>query len=165
MEFLQKIQQEKPEILRDWYETVINSFPQKSRRIITLNEDRFANPMGYTLYEGMQQILETIVSRSSIVDLDEVLGKIIRVKAIQDKQPNDGLEFLFDLKNIIRQYGNAFSENFTENRALFEIEDLIDSIILKAHLIFVESREKISELKVREVEKKTHMLRRLVGEV
>ncbi len=165
MEFLHKIQQEKPEILREWYEIVIDSFPQKSRRIITLNEDRFTNPMGYTLHEGMQQILETVVSQSSPADLDEALGKIIKVKAIQDKQPNDGLEFLFALKKVIRQYGNAFSENFTENRALFEVEDLIDLIILKAHLIFVESREKISELKVREVEKKTHMLRRLVGEV
>lgn len=164
MKFSQKIQQEKLEIFRLWYQTMLDSFPRKSRGLITINQDRFTNPMGYTLYEGMRQILETVVNLSPIEELDEALGKIIKVKAIQEKQPNDGLDFLFALKKIIRARCDALSGQFTENEALFEMEDQIDSIILKAHVIFVESREKISQLKVSEVEKRTHMLRRIVGD-
>ena len=163
MEFEQQIQRFKAKILKEWYESIIGSFPQKSRRLIGLNEDRFQNPMGFTLYEGIRTILETVVNKLPVEGLEEALGQIIKIKAIQEKQPADGLDFLFDLKKIIRSNCDVLAEDFSENKALFELEDLIDSIILKAHIIFVESREKISELKVEEMAKKTYMLKRVAG--
>ena len=56
------------------------------------------------------------------------------------------------------------SKGFTDYEGLFEIEGRLDQIILKAHKIYVQAREKIMELKVNENNNKTYSLRKLSGE-
>lgn len=165
MSFQEALSAKKVGILRAWYNSVLESFPQASRGMIGNTSDQFGSPMGHIFNDGLNQLFDHLLSEGDPADLEAALGQIVRLRAVQDKGASDGLGFLFALKKIIRDVTGAKKKNFDQYTELLEIEDRIDGWIEQAHRIYVDAREKISELKVNEMQNKTYMLRKLVGEV
>ena len=142
----------------------MESFPKQSRYLIANDADRFANPMGFTLNDGIKEILSALVGEKTLDEIEPALGQLIKLRAIQDNREGNQLSFLYALKKIVRTQCKAYSKGFTAVRELLELEDRIDLIILRAQEIYVLSREKILELQVNEIKNKTYSLRRLSGE-
>ena len=164
MSLIERIKEKKNGIQRSWFQEVLNSFPKQSQSLIASNADRFANPIGFTLNDAISEIFAAVVGEKSLEDIAPALERIIKLRAVQDKQNPGQLVFLHALKKIVRKQCGAFEEGFAEVEALLALEDRIDEIILRALEIYVLSREKILELQVNEIMNKTHTLRRLQGD-
>ena len=157
---------DRKKIQRQWFQDVLEGFPKQSRYLIAGDEDRFTNPIGFTLNEGIEEVYAAVSGEKTVEEIDEGLSRLIKFKAVQKKDEQTGdLDFLVSLKRIIRKACGVEKAGFNDYQALMDIEDRIDRIILKAHNIFVASREKILELQVNEMKNKTYSLRRLSGEL
>lgn len=165
MDLNQQIMGKRKKILRLWYQEVLECFPKQSRVLIASNADRFSNPIGFTLGEGIEEIFSFLVGEKSLPEIDSALGRLIKLKAIQEVRDTNQLAFLFSLKRIVRENCGAYSKGFSEIRELLEIESRLDQIVQKAYEIYVQSREKILELQVNEIKNKTYMFRRLADEL
>ena len=83
----------------------------------------------------------------------ECLDPVVRIRAIQDFTPAQGLYFIFQLKGILRdEIGEkALSQGLDEELADFEHK--VDILALMAFDIYVSCREKLLELKANEMRK------------
>ncbi len=161
----QRIKGERKKIQRLWFQEVLEIYPKQSRSLIGGVADRFSNPIGFTLSEGIEEIFSVLVGEKSLAEIDPALERLIKLRALQEADQAGPLGFLFSLKKIVRKSCGAYSSQFTEFGELLELEDRIDGIIRKAHGIYVQAREKILQLQVNEMKNKTYMFRKLADKL
>ena len=164
MSLLAQLKEDRVKIHRAWFQEILDSFPRQSRGLIADGKDRFSNPMGHTLNDGILEILSALLGEKTLEEAEPAVAQLIKLRAVQKEQKENPVEFLFALKKIVRKNSGAYGRKFTQVGELLEIEDRLDAIILRALEIFVESREKLLELRVNEMRNKTHMFLRMAGE-
>ena len=151
-------------ILRRWFELVIDTYPADVSKFLMQEKDRFLNPVGYTisleiiaLYDGLLQGLEA-------EKLTAPLDNIVKIRAVQDFSPREAVSFVLSLKKALREelgdqlWKNQFSAD------LLEFESKIDELALLAMEIYTKYREKIQEIRLKELKaEKESVLKLLKG--
>jgi hypothetical protein len=143
---------EKREIILDcWLKSVLETYPEQSAVFLTQNRDRFQNPIRYNIAEGIKllydQLTADIIPEKNAVPLDD----IIRIRSIQTFLPSQAVAFVFQLKNIIREQLAGEIEKDNLGRELHELETKIDRLALRAFDNYMECREKLHEIRIREI--------------
>ena len=139
------------DIVRGWFDLILETYPQETAIFLKDQKDRFANPVGQTILSGIENLFDEIVNSPDPEKVNEYLDNIIRIRAVQDFSPSDAIGFLFLLKNVIRD------ELLTDIRRhdLFEelliTESGIDDLARTSFDIFMKCREKLYDLKANEV--------------
>lgn len=173
--FAKRMQEQRAAILARWQREVLESFPRQSRKLIAAGQDRFANPLGFALREGVEEVFSFVAGEKPWDEIESALERLVKLRAVQETGGQGPLEFLFALKTILREacgVGTSGDGAGGEPRGLspsdleqwLVLEERIDRVIQAGVAAFVRAREKILELQVNEMRNKTYMLRRLAGE-
>lgn len=129
------------------FELTIATYPEESKSFLKDNSRQFTNPVGYSLYQSIEQIVEKIINEEPIKSFLPPLEEIIRIRAVQDFTPSQAVGFIFLIKK-------AFQDELEKEIEPFQILDFlsrIDSLSLIAFDIFMKYREKIYDLKSKEL--------------
>jgi hypothetical protein len=158
------LSQQRTAILKRWFELIVDTYPADVSSFLAQEKDRFLNPVGYTisleiiaLYDGLLQGLE---AKKLISPLDS----IVKIRAVQDFTPAEVVAFVFLLKQALREQleNHLWKNQFSAD--LLEFESRIDELALLAMEVYIQSREKIQEIRVNELrtekEKVLNLLRR-----
>jgi len=123
-------------------------------------KDRFANPVGYTISQGIEGLFEELLQGMDSGKVSSFLDNIVRVRAVQDFPPSQAMAFIFLLKKVIKEeLKSEIRENgLAEELLIFESK--IDALALLSFDIYMKCREKIYEIRVKEVKNSVHMLLR-----
>lgn len=165
MSLCERIRGNRTKILKQMLKEVLETYPDQARPLIAIGSDRFGNPLGATLSEGVEEIFEVVADLKSIDEIDLPLERMFKLKAIQEGKTNESLDFLFSLKTIIRNDCKADVHDPDEIKEWLEIEERIDQIVKRGLQVFITSREKLLELQVAELKHRTYSLRKLSGEL
>jgi hypothetical protein len=114
-------------------------------------KNQFANPVRNTIVTSIEKIFEAIINK---VDLDinyPGLEEIIKLRAVQDFSPSESLSFLFYLKNIIRKELEKNNQIDAMGNEFFAFENEIDNLLALAFDIYTHCRNKIYEIRLREI--------------
>lgn len=147
------LQERKSVILGIWFETVIKTYPADTRTFLQKKENTFTNPIGSTIYEVLGVVLTEIVQDRNLNKIKESLEELIHLRAVQDFTPGQAISFLPSLKQIIkRELSNAnlmgaYHEEY-DNFSLF-----LDELTMQAFDIYMGCREKIFNLKIKELKR------------
>jgi hypothetical protein len=150
--------EKKSVILRKWFDVLLQSYPSDTSGFLRNQERQFANPVGYTLSQGLEGLLDELFSTQEMdfPRISPLLDSIIRIRAVQDLTPSQALAFVFHLKRIIQdEVGHLGTAVSGELPAL---ESRIDALALVAFDLYMNCREKIYELKANEVRNRTYRL-------
>ncbi len=148
----------KQKILKKWFDLILETYPPDTTSFLKGQKNRFDNPVGYTISEGIEGLFEELLRG---VDYDRVspfLDNIIRIRAIQDFTPSQALGFVFLLKKVIRE---ELANEIREHRMFEEVltlESKIDDLGNIAFDIYMKCREKIYELKANELRNRTYRI-------
>ena len=93
------IAEHQDEILKRWIEHAIEDYPEKTAKFLRSKADRFANPVGAGLREGLAQLLDGIIRGVEPEELSSALDRVIRIRAVQEFAPSAAIRFFFDLKD------------------------------------------------------------------
>lgn len=151
------LEEKKPIISKRWLEALIASYPNDNSGFL-MNQDRFANPVGYTFSTGIDGVIEVLVKGEDFSESIPFLEDIIKVRAIQDFTPAKALTFIFQLKTIVRK---ELETELRQNQiygAILEFESKIDDLALTAFDIYMKYREQIYELRTDELKRMTFNL-------
>ncbi len=153
MELKRFLEERRPLILERWFEALIEGYPSEARRLISnIKKDRFENPLGHTLFEGLEGLFEVLLHKEK--GLTGSLETFIRLRAVQEFKPSEAVSFVFVLKDVIRRELSSLSDSrFMEEFIALSAE--IDEIALKVFDIYMESRERLNEVKVNELRNMT----------
>jgi hypothetical protein len=147
--------QRKTSIVKMWFASAIETYPPDTAKFLKSQKDPFANPVGRTIYQGLEGLFDELLKEMDHETLQSFLDPIIRIRAIQNFSPSQATGFIFFLKNAVRaniQKENSEAKLFSE---LLLFESKIDELGLIAFNIYMKCREKICELKANEMKNRT----------
>lgn len=138
-------------ILGGWLDRILEVYPAGSRGVFQKNQDPFSNPIGSTIREGIEKLFQEILEPTDVVRSLSILDPIIRIRAVENLSPSRAMAFIPLLKTIIKEsLGNRISESVSPQEWM-TLNCKIDQLTLQAFDIYIECREKIHQLKVKEL--------------
>jgi len=143
----------KATILKRWFELILDTYPPDSRKFFGTQKNRFSNPVGANLSEGLEGLLDGLVHGvdSESEAFSDFLDKIVRIRAVQEFSPANAVGFIFLLKTAVRE--NLAKEIHDQRmlEELLEFESRIDGLALVAFNIYMQCRETIFEMRATEI--------------
>ena len=138
-------------IIDRWCELTLETYPEQSARFFKTDKNKFSNPVGVTLREGIEILFDGLLNGPAGDRVGEALSQMVKIRAIQDFSASQAVSFIFFLRTAIRES----LEQFREEPGLFEelvaFESEIDELALGAFDIYMQCREQVYQLKVNEV--------------
>ncbi len=141
------LREKKRDIVDRWFNAVMDTYAPDTAVIFKSQKDRFANPVGVTIREGLAAIFEGLLEGRAAEQSASLLDPLIRIRAVQKFTPSQATGFIFLLKKIIRDTLHRKPDN-GQIVPLLRFEDRIDALALTAFDIYMECKEKIYDLKV-----------------
>lgn len=144
--------EKKGEIARQWLEAAIQDYPASTARHLLYEKDRFRNPVGTTLKEGIPRVVEELIEGADPDTLKAELEGIVRIRSVQGLSPGQALSFIFKLKAILREESSIGPED------AIELEHRIDEMALAAFDLYAHCREQVYEVRLNEVRRREGVL-------
>ena len=150
-------------IIKKWCDVVLRSYAQESQKFLRTQKDRFANPIGRAIFEGIESIYDELLQEADSNKISLLLDNIVRMRAVQEFSPSQAVAFVFGLRKVIREeLGNALQQNgvFQEWAAF---ESRIDGLGLLCFDIYAQCRQKMADIRVKEVKTRSEKLLQMAG--
>ncbi len=155
MELHSLVKRHRDVIINKWFQYIIAIDGNESTIALNNTDNRFENPVGFTIRNEIEVIFDQLLSEETSPVLVDALSNIIKIRAVQDISPVESVSFILLLKKVVRE--ELISE--IKKRSLFEellsFENDIDEILLRAFDLFIQCRDNINVLRIKEL-KKSH---------
>jgi hypothetical protein len=145
------LSQKKSIIVEKWIESIITSYPKETYEFLRLQKNRFSNPAGYIISDCAEKVFSEIMNGYNAEIISQSLNDIMRLRAVQDFLPSQAVGFVFLLKQIIRSEIDPEVYDEIISQELSELENRIDETALVAFNLYAEAREKIYEIRIKEL--------------
>ena len=155
--------EKKSRILKTWFDIIIDTYPGDTQTFLKSQKNRFANPVGQTIFEGLEGLYDEIIHGMDPQKVSGFLDQVIRIRAIQDFRPAEAVRFVLQLKDVIRDELKSGLKSTGAYEELRVFESKIDHTALIAFDVYMVCREKIYELKANEFKARTAGLLRKTG--
>lgn len=150
MRFQDLLSQKKDAILERWLWLVMETYPEDTSRLLEREKDRFMNPVRFTVSREIDALFEELLHEMNHDRISASLDQVIRIRSVQDFSPSQAIQFVFLLKRAIEE---VLGKGIRERQFLEEwlqLQSKVDEMALLAFDLYMECREKICEIKVRE---------------
>ncbi len=137
-------------IIDKWIRSIVDSYPLETSKFLRQQKNRFSNPVGYSITGSAENLFDGLLEVFDAENIKDAISDLIKIRAVQEFSPSQAIGFIFYLKKIIREVLGAeiSRENILEE--LMEIESRIDRISLIAFDMYMEAREKIFQIRMKE---------------
>ncbi len=144
-------------VLDKWFQRIAATYPEDARRFLMSESNAFANPVGSSISAGMNCLYDALVDGTEIETelVSKFLDRIIRIRAVQDFSPGEAVGFVFVLKEIVRETLGDELRRGDSLEQLLTFDSRVDKVALLAFNIYMQCREKIYELRAKEIRDRT----------
>jgi hypothetical protein len=154
------LHQRKAGVLDRWFGLVMDTYPEDAHRALKSNRDPFANPVGHIFREATGKLFDFLLIGAGKDELAAPLEEMVKVRAVQDFKPSDGVAFVFLLKRAVREELGAEAGAAGLQAELAAFESRVDALALQAFDIYVACVKRLFEIRAAEVKGSVHMLLR-----
>ncbi|HQO33805.1 MAG TPA: RsbRD N-terminal domain-containing protein [bacterium] len=158
MELKILLKQNKAAILTRWSRMIQDTYAAETACFLSGERDQFANPVGFLISAGIEELFDALLTDDQPDRIPSTMVDLIRIRAVQEFTPAQAVGFLFLLKTAIREESGRELRQQDLEDLLFALEHRIDTLVLLAFNLFMECREKVYDLKAREIKRQTFML-------
>jgi hypothetical protein len=144
--------QTKEAIAEQWLGRVLRTYPGQTAAFLAAEQDPFRNPVGHTFRAALGILLDELLLGMDAGRVRAALDSIVQIRAVQDSTPAQALEFLFQLKPILRLRSPGPDLDLLYSR--------IDEMALIAFDLYMQYRERIYTVKANEARRRVFVLER-----
>lgn len=142
-----------------WLDLVLADYSPETSKFLKNKKDRFANPVGHTLTQGLDVLGDALIDDRDTAEIDATLEDVIRIRAVQELPPSVGVGFLQALKRAVElEAGKAL-----EAAALRTFDQRVDRLTLRAFDLYMACRTRIFELRIDDLRRNTLDIREQVA--
>lgn len=151
--------QGKRDLLVDrWFDAVAQTYPVDTARFLKDTADQFNNPVGHTLRRRLPTLLDALLGNAVESDLADAMADIVRIRTVQCNAPSQAVAFVYLIKNIVREEARERLDDPSFANQLAEFEARVDGLALSVFDVFMNCREMICEIRVREAQMRSAKL-------
>ena len=143
------IAEHQDEILKRWIDSVVDGYPEETAKFLRSKTDPFANPVGAGLREGLAELLDGIIHGVEPEELSSALDRVIRVRAVQEFAPSAAINFVFELKGLLREV--VGDKNAETNGTPDPIDQRIERLGMSAFDVYMRCREQMWAIRAQEI--------------
>jgi hypothetical protein len=155
MELAALLQQNRKTVLGKWFDLIAGTYPRVTSEFLAKQQDQFGNPVGHAIRESIGPIYDQVISGMDADELLHALDGIIRIRSVQEFTPSEAVAFIFQLKTVIRDVAGGEIRGDEGGQELVELESRIDRVALLAFEKYTECREKLHEIRTKEIKGRT----------
>lgn len=133
------------DLVDQWFAQTIESYPQLTAGFLASEKDRFRNPVGHALRNGLAVLVEEILGEMKRDRIAAALDEIVRIRAVQDFKPSEAVGFVF-LARAVLLGSNPPRPAMVEAR--------IDQLALMAFNQYMKCREQVAEVRANETRRR-----------
>ena len=138
-------------VIKNWTNQILESYASETSSFLLKDKDRFSNPVGFTITQNVEKIVDEIISGRDLASIKILLIDILKIRAVQDFTAKDAVGFIYLLKGVLRmEFEGELSDEKTLNEFL-DLLDFIDSIALAGFEVYVELKERIHRIRINEL--------------
>jgi hypothetical protein len=155
-------------ITKRWLEAILQTYPAETSRFLAKERDPIANPAGQTFAREVGPLVDRLVASGGIERevFEPHLDPIVRVRTVQDFSASEALSFILELKKIVREVlAPELGAEPELDTGLVELEGRIDRLLLLAFEIYLGCKEKMYEIRVNEMKRRTNKLMERMNKV
>jgi len=139
-------------IAEQWLGRILRTYPSQTARFLEEEQDPFRNPVGHTLKQALGILLDELLLGMESSRVAAALDSIVQIRAVQDCTPTHALEFLFQLKSILRDQAPDTGLDLVYSR--------IDEMVMMALDLYVKYRERTFAARANEARRQVYVLER-----
>jgi hypothetical protein len=143
-------------IVDQWVEYTLSTY--KSSDFFVKEKDKFANPTGVNIREGLDSLFTLLSKGADSEEFRKPIDTIMRLRAVQEFTPSQAVAPLNAVKHITRDILAADKERSVFIKDLYDFEFAVDLALLMAFDIYMESRERLYQVRINELKSGTHIL-------
>jgi hypothetical protein len=128
-------------IAERWFERVLEGYPAQTAQFVREQGDRFRNPVGYTLQQGLEILAKEVLGGMDRARIGEALDGIVRLRAVQDLTPAEAVGFVFLLRDVMAAEPEYAAPQFHKN---------VDTVALMAFNLYMNCRDQVATIRGRE---------------
>ncbi len=151
MEFRDILDARKEAIVDRWLDEVLGAYPEDGAAFFKRGRDQFTNPVGHAARTGTRALFDALRTGED-TDTTDDLRRILKIRAVQEIPASTAVGFVLALKDAVRaeldEGGAAFRSE------LHELDGRIDDLALAAFDVYVELREELARIRIREMQRK-----------
>ncbi len=147
-----------------WVDAVLGEYGEVTAARWRKEKDRFANPIGHALVEGLPQLLDAVVNgRGAGERALTALEDIVRIRSVQDLAPSRAIGFVYLLRGAIREELAAELAGGAHAAELAEVDARVEQLALLAFDTYVGLREQAYQLRQEELRRSVASILRRWG--
>jgi hypothetical protein len=152
MRLKHSLMQKRASVLKRWANLILEFYPDDASGWICQGKDRFMNPVGYTMANEIEALYDGLLQGMATDQFSVHLDRILQIRSVQDVSPSQAVAIIPLLKKAIRE---EIKRSGTENHEVmdewFDLDSKIDLLSLKAFDFYTKYREKIHEIRLKEL--------------
>ncbi|MCD6304992.1 MAG: RsbRD N-terminal domain-containing protein [Deltaproteobacteria bacterium] len=134
------------QIIKRWQDAIIASYPKDSQGFLKRTKSQFANPVGWIIAKEIETLYDEVIRGEDAEKIAACLETIIRIRAVQDFRPSQAVAFVLELKDIVRE-----ALGIGPSPEMDALDRHLDKVLLIAFDVYSKCRQKIYDIRVREV--------------
>jgi hypothetical protein len=157
------IQERRASLFARWRKKVLAIYPADSARFYASERNPFANPVGQTIVENSERLLDLLLDEGTVDEVRAALDPIIRIRAVQELAPSLALAFVPALKRALREEMQDLLADPVILRGLVDLDARVDDFLFVAFDLYMRCREEVATIRVREASRHVSGLLRRLG--
>jgi len=157
MELKALLKQKRKAILDRWMDQILKTYPEDAARFMRQNPNRFSNPVGRTYIAETECLFDALVGEADVPTICSALDQINKIRAVQDFTASRAVAFIFFLKTAIRAELDSELSETRLTSDLLSLESKIDGVALMAFDSYMQCREKLFEIKCKDIRRRASL--------
>ena len=147
---------QREKIVSLWVDRTLDSYI--SSGFFKTSRDRFANPVGANIREGLGRLYELLLEGAMPEKMLAPLDQVIRIRAVQEFSPSQAVAPILELKWVVRK---VLGKQRAEGNLEAELDDFdldVERLALLAFDMYTECREQLYRNRIQELKSGRHIL-------
>ncbi len=156
------LQKERKSILQKWFDLILETYPSDAATLMKKDRDPFTNPVGATVRREIEVVFRGICDECAPEEWSAALDSVLKIRSVQNFAPSKAVGFVFLLKKAIEDALKGEIERPSIREEWLSFQSRIDDLALRAFDLYVDCREKISEIRVNQAQAEKEMVLRMM---
>lgn len=156
MDLAEAFRNYREKIVDRWVEYTLSTYA--SSEFFSRERDKFSNPIGGSVREALDKLFLLLTKGAESTEFKGPVDQLIRLRAVQDFTPSQAVAPLNAVKHITREVLAADKERAVFVKDLYDFEFAVDLAVLAAFDIYMESRERLYNVRLNEIKSGTSIL-------